>query len=334
MKKALAAALILAFGLAVPGSPGPAAARAKNEIRVATLAPKNTELSRGFLKIDRELKKATNGKWGIHLYANGIAGDEKDVIRKMRIGQMDASLITTTGLSQLVPEVAVLNAPGVINDYKQLERVLGAMVQQWNKTFNKAGFKLISWGESGQYRYFSQAPINKPSDLKSMRPWLWNESHVMKEIYLAVGATGVPLGVREVYGALQTRMVNAVMASSLAVVALQWHAKLNHVTTETSGVLLGAMIINDDRWKAIPADVQVILEKRIKRNLQGESKRVRKSDLRAYKRLVERGYNATSYSPQGRREYDQMVETVLKRMTGRFFSKELLKKVIDAARGH
>ena len=108
MRKAVASMLVLALAMAVPGSTSPVQAKAGNLIRIATLAPRDTDLTRGFIKIDRGLRAATGDAWGIQLYPSGIAGDEKDVIRKMRIGQMDASILTDTGLSQIVREATVL----------------------------------------------------------------------------------------------------------------------------------------------------------------------------------------------------------------------------------
>lgn len=333
MRKAVLSTLVLALAMAVPGSVRTAEAKTKNMIRIATLAPRDTELTRGFARIDRALRQATGESWGIQLYPSGVAGDEKDVIRKMRIGQMDGSVITTTGLGQIVREVSVLNAPGVINDYAQLERVQGAMAKEWEGSFEQNGFKLIAWGEVGQYRYFSKSPLRRPSDLKSMRPWLWPESHSMKEIYKAVGATGVPLQVPEVYGALQTNMIDAVISTALATVALQWHTKLSHVTRQTHGVLTGAMILNKDKWDSIPADVKATLEEQIRRNTEGDAKNVRLNDEKAFQKLLSRGYTATEYSAQGAKEYEAMAKTVRERMAGRVYSKALLDRVMKIAHG-
>ena len=125
----------------------------------------------------------------MQLYPSGIQGDEKDVIRKMRNnGQVDASVITDDRPRQIVREATVLSTPGIINNYEELERVQKAMNKEWEDLFDKSGFKLIAWGEAGQYRYFSKIPIKRPADIKSMRPWLWPESYVMKEIYKIVPA--------------------------------------------------------------------------------------------------------------------------------------------------
>ncbi len=333
MRKALASTLVLALAMAIPGSVSPAMAKAGNMIRIATLAPRDTDLTRGFVRIDRGLRQATKGAWGIQLYPSGIAGDEKDVIRKMKVGQMDGSLITSTGLSQIVRDVTVLTVPGVIDSYDRVERVQAAMKQEWQDLFNKAGFKLIAWGEVGQVRFFSKAPITKPSDLKDMRPWLWPESYMMKETYKIVGANPVPLGVPEVYGALQTGMIDMVWNTAIAVVALQWHTKLSYVTNQTSGVLLGAMMMTNDKWNSIPEDVRGTLLEQIKKNIEGDNKDVRANDKKAFEKLLQRGYHATNFSPEGKKEYDQLTATVRAHLVGRAYPKALLDKVMKIASG-
>jgi TRAP-type C4-dicarboxylate transport system substrate-binding protein len=326
---------ILLFGLllAVPGSHETAQAAKGQLIRIATLAPRGSELTRGFAKINANMKKATKGAWGIRLYPSGVAGDEKDVIRKMRVNQMDASTITTTGLSQIVREVAVLDTPGVVRNYKEVERVQAVMNKEWEETFRKKGFELLAWGETGEYRYFSKKPIRHPNDLKTMRPWVWPESHVLKEIYRSIGATGVPLGVPEVYGALQTGMIDSLVGTALATVALQWHTKLEYVTKDTFGVLLGAMVMTSEKWKSIPKDVQAIVHEEIRKNTEGDRNNVRKTDKSAYKKLLKRGYKETSYTPEGKKAYEAMALDVRKRLAGRIYPKALLDRVIKIARG-
>jgi len=333
MRKALASTLVLAIALAIPGSVRTAEAKASNMIRIATLAPRDTDLTRGFVRIDRALRQATSDSWGIQLFPSGIAGDEKDVIRKMRIGQMDGSIITDTGLGQIVREVNVLSSPGVIETYTELERVQKSMEKEWDAAFDKEGWKLVSWGETGQYRYFSKAPLYTPSDLKGMRPWLWPESHVMKEIYRAVGANGVPLGVPEVYGALQTGMIDAIISTAIATVALQWHTKLDHVTNRTHGVLTGAMIMAKSKYDTIPAEVRTTLEEQIRKNTEGDAKGIRKDDDKAYHRLLERGYTGTDYTPEGEKAYKVMAQTVRDHLVGRVYPKELLDRVMKIAKG-
>ena len=331
MRKLAACCLLAVFALALPGG-GHKAEAAGNKIRIATLAPRGSELDKYFKRINKGLKDATGGAWSIQFYPSGVAGDEKDVIRKMRVGQMDASIITTTGLSQIVREVAVLDAPGVIRGYKQLERVRSQMKGEWEATFDKKGFKLLSWAEGGRYRWFSKKPITKPSDVKGMRPWLWPESHVLKEIYKTIGANPVPLGVPEVYGGLQTGMIDTIVATGIAAVGLQWHSNLGYVTKESTGILNLAMVMTNEKWAGVPKQVQDYLQTQVQHFVEKEAEGTRQSDDKAIKKLLKRSYKLTSFSAAGKKEFDDMSAKVRKRLTGRIYPKALLDKVQSLAK--
>jgi TRAP-type C4-dicarboxylate transport system substrate-binding protein len=333
MRSLLATSLVLATAVVLPASSRPSHAQHMQELRIATLAPRGSELNTNFAKIDTGLKAATNGEWGIKLFPGGVAGDEKDVIRKMRVQQMDASVITSTGLAQIVRDVAVLDTPGVINSYAELDRVKAVMAKEWEAKFDAQDFKLLAWGEAGEYRWFSKAPIQSVTTIKKMRPWLWPESYVAKEIFKTVGAVGVPLGVPEVYGALQTGMVDMVIGTAYATVALQWHIKLTHVSKRTSGVLLAAMVINKKKWESIPEHVKGHVQGEIRRYTEGDADSTRQADRRAYKRLVDRGFVATDFSPAGEKEFQTMSATVRDKLTGRIYDKALLERVLKVAHG-
>ncbi|HEX4355047.1 MAG TPA: TRAP transporter substrate-binding protein DctP, partial [Polyangiales bacterium] len=228
-------------------------------------------------------------------------------------------------------EVDVLNAPGVINSYKQLEAVEAALTPEWESAFDKGGFKLLAWGETGQYRWFAKNAINKPSDIKTMRPWVWPASYSQKEIFRVLGANGVPLGVPEVYGALQTNMVDMVINTSVAMVALQWHASLKHVTERTSGVLVGAMLMKSDKWASMPPEVQSHVRDEITKNTAGDKQDMRSADERSYQTLIKHGYIVDKWDAAAEKEYDTMAESVRKALVGRVFSADLLARAMKTA---
>lgn len=325
--RTLVIALLAALAIGLPGSAHVAGADETQYLRIATLAPRDSDLAKGFIKLDQGMKKATNGAWSVRLYPSGVAGDETDVLRKMKVGQMDASIITSVGLSQIVRETTLLNTPGVIRDYKGLEAVQAAMSKQWEGSFDKVGYKLVAWGETGQLRWFAKTPLTRPSSVKNMRPWVWPSAHAMKESLLAVGANGVPLGVPEVYGALQTGMIDMVTSTCVALVSLQWHSTLKFMTKDASGVLVGAMLMSGAKWKSLPPDVQQIVLAEINRNQAADKEDVRKADERSYQMLLKRGFTANEWTGDALKESEQMMETVQKRLVGRMYTAEQLAQV-------
>lgn len=326
---------LAAAALALPGGARPASAAKEqtNVIRIATLSPRGSEVTSGLKRLDRDIRKATNNQIGIRVYPSGVAGDEKDVVKKMGVGQMDASVVTTTGMGQIAREAVVLNAPGVVTNYKKLDAVKKAMRPQFEKAFWKKGFKLVSWGDMGEYRYFSKKPIEHPNDIKSMRPWLWPESYVMRELWQTIGATGVPLGVPEVYGALQTGMIDMVIATGVSITGLQWHTKLDYLTKETFGVLMGALLVSEKKWSSLPEDGRKTLLEMAQANEAENSKKARKADKAAIVRLLKRGFEATNMSKKAEQDNARIRAKVTQKLTGRVFSKQLLEKVKRIADG-
>jgi TRAP-type C4-dicarboxylate transport system substrate-binding protein len=329
--------LMLAVGLAfaLPGNAHKAnASDSENSIRIATLAPRSSDLVRGFVRIDKGLRKVTGNKWGIKLYPSGVAGDEKDIIRKMRVNQMDGTVVTSVGLSQILKELAVLTAPLAIETYDQVERVQAHFNEDWAKKLGENGFKLAGWGEIGMIRYFSKAPLYKMTDLKKMRPWVWPDSHTMKSMWHAVGVTGVPLGVPEVYGALQTGMIDSCTSSALGVIALQWFSKLTHVTQRTQGPLIGGMVFSNEKWQSIPEDVRKQLEEQIATHYKGDVRNIREDDKTAYNNLIKRGYVSVPFTDAGEKEYQEIAKKARESLVGRVYSREMLDKVMSVARGN
>lgn len=328
MLNVLLIALLAIAVLFVPGSQRSATAGTSVEIKIATLAPRNSPFIRDFERLGQRLRQETNDGVRIRLYASGSAGDEVDVIRKMRTGQLDAAMIASDGLGLVLPEVNVLRTPGVVTSYKQLEAVQNVMLPEFDKSFEDKGFKLIAWGEAGEYRYFSREPVHELADIRRMRPWLWPSSPIMKEMWKAIGAVPVPLGMGEVYGAVQTRMVDLVESTAIAFIALQWHnTDLAYVSEETSGVLIGAWLINKGTFDKLEPQWQASMLKLAAENNQATRMRTREADSQAFKRLVSRGIKVTALNEAGKREMAAVRKQVRAAMTGRVFSAELLARV-------
>jgi len=331
--KKVAISLLGALALGLPASSKTVGAAETQYLRIATLAPRDSDLAKGFMKLDQGMRKATSNSWGVRLYPSGVAGDESDVLRKMKIGQMDASVITGVGLSQIVRETTLLTTPGLIRDYKQWDAVRTALTPEYNASFEKAGYKLVAWGETGQTRWFAKAPITSPASVKGMRPWVWPASHAMKETLVAAGGNGVPLGVPEVYGALQTGMIDMVTTTCVALISLQWHTNLKYFTKDASGVLPGAMLMSGDKWKALPPDVQKIVLDEVTRNQDSDREDIRKADERSCQNLIKRGYTANEWTGEAKKAGEAMFETVQKRLVGRMYTAEQLERVKKLAAG-
>jgi TRAP-type C4-dicarboxylate transport system substrate-binding protein len=304
----------------------------KTVIRYATIAPGGSAFGKILRAWGRSLSKETEGRVEFRYYSGGSQGDERDFIRKMRAGQMDAAGVTTIGLGIVVRPVLVLSAPGVIETYEQLERVREKMNERFVKMFDDAGFVLLAWSDAGKGRIMSTIPIVKPADLKTSRPWAWKDDPIFSEFLKVVGANAVRLGVPEVYAALQTKMVDVVPASPIAAVALQWFTKLKYMSKDSFGIINGASVVKKEKFERLsPGDQQILMET-AQRAAAALDKVVRRDDAKAYDVLIDRGMKVVDTGPY-RAEWDKAADETLNRLTGRIFSESLLAEVRAAANG-
>jgi TRAP-type C4-dicarboxylate transport system substrate-binding protein len=324
----LAAACLLVGGSGAPH----AEADGKTVIRYATIAPGGSSFGKILKAWGRSLSKETEGRVELRYYSGGSQGDERDFIRKMRVGQMDAAGLTTIGLGIIVRPVLVLAAPGVIETYEQLDRVREKMDERFAKMFEDAGFVLLNWSDAGKGRIMSTMPIVRPADLKASRPWAWKDDPIFAEFLKVVGANAVRLGVPEVYAALQTKMVDVVPVSPLAAVAMQWFTKLKYMSKDSFGLILGASVVKKEKFDQLSPEDQKVLMDTARRAAQALDKVVRRDDGKAYDTLIKRGIELVDTGPY-RAEWEKAADATIDRLTGRIFSKSLLAEVRAAAGG-
>jgi TRAP-type C4-dicarboxylate transport system substrate-binding protein len=296
-----------------------------HQLRIATLAPRQSDLGRAFQRLRKELKEVTNGQVNLKMYDGGVAGDEMTVVRKMRVGQLDGALLTSTGLGALVPQVLVLQAPGLITSYPALDDVREKLGPDLVALFDKAGYELISWGDSGQVRIFSKHKIQHPNDLKNVRPWVWRGSPTMKAFIEAAGANGVTMGLPEVFSALQTGMVDTVIASSIGVLAFQWHTKLATMTKPGGGIVVGAYVIKKDRLAALPKAAQDHIRQSAKDHAQEFRDGGRRVDEEASEALAARLKSVNIW--RNKDAWEAVQRNARNSLAGRLYSKSLMVRV-------
>lgn len=295
-------------------------------IRFASLAPPGSAFMKVMKAWNRSLKQGTEGRVELRFYSGGSQGDERDFIRKVRAGQMDAAGVSTTGLGMVARPVLVLASPGLITEYEQLERTRAALNERFAKLFESNGFVLLNWGEAGKNRLFSMEHFEKPEDLKKLRPWAWKDDPVFAEFVNVIGANPVRVGAPEVYGGLQTRMLDTVPVSALAAVAMQWYTRLNYMAKQNFGIIIGGSVIKKEKFYALSEHDQKVLLETSERAARAGDKLARRDDQRAYDSLIKRGITLVDTSPH-KAAWDAAAAQTRKNLTGRLYSKSLLEAV-------
>jgi TRAP-type transport system periplasmic protein len=301
-------------------------------LRIATLAPRGSAWMRVFDAWNNSLRQRTQNRLQLRFYPGGTQGDERETLRKVRAGELDGAAVAQGGLSQIVRPVLVLQAPGVIESYAQLDRARTAMESEWSAQFEQNGVRFLGWGDVGQGRIFSTRAIRRPRDLRQARPWLWSEDTMFSEFLEVVGANGVRLTLPEVLPGLSSGRIDTVVASATAASALQWYTRTTHVSQQANTFLIGATIMSEQKYDSLPPDLQTALTETSTQAHRALIQRIRRDDDRYYTSLTTRhNITAVDQSPY-QNEWQDAARQTRERLVGRVYSRELLERVMREAR--
>lgn len=323
--------LLLVAALALPGTTTHTKAEEGYTLRIASLAPAGSSWMKILNAWNKTLKEKTAGKLKMRFYPGGSQGDERDFVRKMRVGQLDGGVVTMTGMSMLVPSMNVLVLPGFLETYDKLDRVRERMADQFAGMFGKEDMRLVGWGDAGKTRLFSAQPIKSPNEIKAMRPWVWKDDPIFVEFYQVIGASAVRLGVPEVYPALQTRMVDVISSSALTAVALQWYTRVKYMTAHNSAIIAGGTVMRKDKYDELPPELQQVFDSTAARAHEILNKTIRKDDEKAYQVVLKKGIEPVE-AGDAEAEWEAAHKKVRDNLTGRMFSKSLVQAVADASK--
>jgi TRAP-type C4-dicarboxylate transport system substrate-binding protein len=304
---------------------------AEVNLRMATLAPNGSSWMRVFSAWKNTLEKRTEGRIALTFYAGGTAGDERDMVRKMREGQLDGAALTTVGLGQLVRPVLVLQAPGACLSYVEVDAVRKQLAAEFDQEFERSGYKLLGWGDAGLTRIFSNRPLISPDDMRQTRMWSWRDDPNWQSVLTACNVTGVPLGLPEVYPALRTNRINAFPGTAIAAIAFQWHTKATHVTSDPRGVVIGAVVIDKKKFDAIPTDLKTALVETAEQANQLLARTIRRDDEAALEAIVARGVKLVDTSAE-HAAWETVSRTARESLAGKLYPAEFLRRVEAIAR--
>jgi TRAP-type transport system periplasmic protein len=265
-------------------------ASAAEEVKLATIAPKDSAWGKVFNAWSKAVAEESGGALKLTWYFNGTQGDEIAAVGKMRSKQIDGGAFTATGLSQIFPHVIALQMPGLFPTWEKLDAVREKTRAKFDKEFEAQGFRVLGTGDVGIAHLMSRGKaVRTPNDLKGMHPFYVSGDTIGQKFLETVGVPSPrALGVPAILPALSSRAegsVDVLNTPAIAAEQLQWAAHVDHINTMASGIGIGALVMNKQRFDALPADAKAVMERTGKNTGKLLTNRIRGIDAAAYNRL-------------------------------------------------
>lgn len=320
--------LSLFAGLVLLATRAPGA-ETRTDIRLGTLLPSGTAQHQALQEMGEQWRTASGGNVRLTLYPDGRLGGEAEMVRKLRIGQINGGLFSVVGLAEIDPGVAGLQLmPMVFNSWDEVDHVREQLRGRLEERLRAKGFEVLFWADAGWVRFFSKEAVVSPADFKRMKIFVWAGDQPQLEMMQSLGYRAVSLETTDILLGLNTGLVSTVPMPPLYALAGQMQTAAPHMLDLKWCPIVGAALVRSETWEKLSPETRARLRPAAETAGQKIRARGRLEDEESVRALQSRGLKVESLTPEARTEWRRLVEQVYPKVRGTMVPADIFDAVM------
>lgn len=305
----------------------PLFAQRKITVKLASLVPENTPWGAAINRMATDWAVATNGEVELVVYHNGVAGDESEVLRKLRMNQIQAAVFTSGGLSSVTPDVMTLSYPLLIHDDAELEAVLSKIRPELDSKMTQNGFVTLAWARAGWVKIFSRTAVFGPGELRRQKLGTSPDDLKMIQAFKTMGFQVVPTNLNDVLVSLNAGMIDAVYQSPIFIAGSQAFGVAKNMSTMNLAPFMGGILMNQTAWRRIPErhrDKLMAICKQVETNIDSS---IAKLEGEAISTMAKYGLIINEVNSQQMQEWYDELNRHENNLAGPVFNKDFYNRI-------
>jgi TRAP-type C4-dicarboxylate transport system substrate-binding protein len=276
-----------------------------------------------------EIDEKTQGRVKFKFYPGGVMGNDENVLRKIRIGQLHGGAIAIGYLAGMTPEVTLYGLPFLFSSLDQAEQIRKTSDPMLSKLVEKNGYVNFGFAQGGFTYLMSKEPIHSFDDLRQQKAWVPENSDIGLSVFRYIGITPVSLPISDVLTGLQTGLINTVITSPIGALALQWHTYVNYAVDLPLNYLSAVLIIDKDVFRKLSETDQAVVRE-VMTNVYRRIDAQNKTDNEAARQaLINQGMEFIALSDSEKAEWLKAGEHVTNEMAEKYhYNKDLYKALM------
>lgn len=299
-------------------------------LKIATLSPEGSIWMQKMRDGAKEVATKTKNQVRFKFYPGGVMGDDKAVLRKIRIGQLHGGAVTSGSLAAYYPDNQVYNLPLIFKTFKEVDYVRKHMDELIMGGLEQNGFVTFGLAEGGFAYIMSKTPIRSIDELRKQKMWIPENDPMSLEMLKVFGITPIPLTMADVRAGLQTGLINTVATSPIGAVVLQWHTQIKYITDTPLVYIYGFLSVHREAFSKISSENQRIVREVMGGIFREIDHQNREDNIEALEALQKQGIQLVKPSDEALSEWYKKASVVNKRMidTG-----QLSQDIVDTLEG-
>ncbi len=297
-------------------------------IKIATLSPEGTFWMKQMRAGAKEIKERTNGRVKFKFYPGGVMGNDENILRKIRIGQLHGGAITIGNLSGSTPETTIYGLPFLFSSLEDADEIREKSDAVLSKKIEDNGFVNFGFAQGGFTYMMSSEPVHSFDDLRHRKSWVPENSDVGLAVYRYIGITPVSLPVSDVLTGLQTGLIDTVITSPIGALALQWHTHFKYVVDLPLNYLTATMVIDKKVFNKLSESDQEIVREVMTGVYKKIDEQNRVDNIAAREALINKGVKFIKLSDAQKAEWFKAGDFVISEMIKKYkYNKDIYKLV-------
>lgn len=294
-------------------------------LKIATAAPDGTAWMEAFRKGAEEIKARTAGRVEFRFYPGGVMGNDKSVLRKIRVGQLHGGAITGGGLAEIYADAQIYSLPFVFNSLDEVDYVRAKMDPLLMQGLEKEGFIGFGISDGGFAYLMSNRPVQTVDELKPLKVWVPEGDVISHTAFQVVGVHPVSLPLTDVLTGLQTGLIDTVAASGVGAIALQWHTRVKYLTDTPLIYLYGTLVVSAKAFNQLQPEDQAVVRDVFGKVLTQLNTQSRLDEIRAREVLQQQGIEFVPLKHDNDGWHDVVEQTTRRLAERKVFSEEMLR---------
>jgi TRAP-type C4-dicarboxylate transport system substrate-binding protein len=282
--------------------------------KIATISPDGLSWMQKLRAGVKSINQQTDGRVNFKIYPGGVQGDDKTVLRKMRIGQLHGGAVAAGSLTRFYPDLQIYNLPLQFKDYSEVDHIRGKMDSMIASGLDDAGIVTFAFTETGFAYLLTQEPIQSVSELRNLKAWIPDGDPIAAELIKSFDVSPIPLNLTDVLAGLQTGLINAVVAPPTVALALQWHNHVKYMTNLPLVYIYSMLAMDKKAFNRISAEDKVIVQTVMNDVFREVEKNNRTDNEKAFSAMQSIGIQTVEVPGEIRAEWYSAAEASIDRL--------------------
>jgi tripartite ATP-independent transporter DctP family solute receptor len=243
----------------------PASAQAKAVFKASDVQPAGYPTVAATESLGKKLEAATSGRLSVQMFPSAQLGAEKETIEQTQIGAIQILRVSAGALGPIVDDINVVNMPFLFKNtahaQKMMDGPIGQELLDRISANANAGLVALCWMDSGARSiYNTKKPVKSIEDLKGLKIRVIGNP-IFIDMMNALGGNGIAMGYDQVFGALQTGVIDGAENNPPSYVFSNHYTAAKYYSLTEHLIIPEVLMFSKRAWTSLSADDQTLIKK-------------------------------------------------------------------------